>query len=313
MIDQQSGETPLVSVIIPSYNYGHYLHDAIESVLQQEYPSLEIVVVDDGSVDGTKEVAMRYLVKYVYQPNQGISAARNTGVANSSGEFIIFLDADDWLAPGGVERNLKYLLQDETLAFVSGAHYKIYNNGEKITEEIHHIESDYYCSLLRRNYIGMPAAVTFRRWVFDEFDFDPAMHGCEEYDLFLKIARKYPILHHTEKVASYRIHATSVSRANIPLMLNTAMLALEHQAAHLKTEKEKEAYAAGKAFWIDYYWTQLYEDIASKKTPVNTVTLKALVQHNPQPAWKYVRSNLSYVMQSLGRKSFARFLIKHAL
>ncbi len=87
---------PLVSIIIPCFNYGRYLRDAIESVISQGYPHKEIIVVDDGSSDETKQIAEKYQdVKYVYQDNQGLSAARNTGIKNSRGDFLVFLDADD--------------------------------------------------------------------------------------------------------------------------------------------------------------------------------------------------------------------------
>src|SRR5690349_12444252 len=88
----------LVSVIIPCYNHGKYLSRAIESVLSQTYRNVEIVVVDDGSADNTKEVTDTFPhVLYVHQNNQGLSAARNTGINNSKGKYLLFLDADDWL------------------------------------------------------------------------------------------------------------------------------------------------------------------------------------------------------------------------
>src|SRR5215212_469876 len=88
----------LISVVIPSYNHGNYLARAIESVLSQTYKNTEIIVIDDGSVDNTKQVAGDFPgVIYIYQHNQGLSAARNTGIDNSRGKYMLFLDADDWL------------------------------------------------------------------------------------------------------------------------------------------------------------------------------------------------------------------------
>ncbi len=86
---------PLISVIIPVYNRDRYLAEAIESVLAQTYPAIELIVVDDGSSDRSAEVAQSYPVIYHYQPNGGISAARNTGIALATGEFLAFLDSDD--------------------------------------------------------------------------------------------------------------------------------------------------------------------------------------------------------------------------
>src|SRR5688500_2053614 len=100
----------LVSVVIPCYNHGAYLPEAVASVQSQNYPSLEIIVIDDGSTDNTKAVAAGLTgITYFYQPNQGLSAARNAGIRHSKGEFLLFLDADDWLLPEAIETNVKYL------------------------------------------------------------------------------------------------------------------------------------------------------------------------------------------------------------
>ena len=91
-------DQPLISVIIPCFNHAHFLPDAIKSVLNQSYKNTEIIVVDDGSSDNTNDVATSFPdVKYVYQTNQGLSAARNTGLKKSNGKYLVFLDADDFL------------------------------------------------------------------------------------------------------------------------------------------------------------------------------------------------------------------------
>ena len=87
-----------VSVIIPTYNYARYINQAIKSVLSQSFHDLEIIIVDDGSTDGTKDVVSTFKdsrITYIYQNNRGISSARNIGIGFSSGEYIGFLDADD--------------------------------------------------------------------------------------------------------------------------------------------------------------------------------------------------------------------------
>lgn len=98
MLSKLTAVSSLVSVVITCYNHGQYLARAIESVLSQNHKETEIIVVDDGSTDDTKSVAQNYPnVKYVYQSNQGLSVARNTGIDYSSGAYLVFLDADDWL------------------------------------------------------------------------------------------------------------------------------------------------------------------------------------------------------------------------
>ena len=98
---------PLVSIIIPCYNTGHYLADAIESCLRQTHQDIEIIVVNDGSTDNTQEVAEQYAqVRHIYRENGGLAAARNTGIAQAKGDFLQFLDADDILLPEKISRCL---------------------------------------------------------------------------------------------------------------------------------------------------------------------------------------------------------------
>src|SRR4051794_15933358 len=121
LIDSQINNYPLVSVIVPCFNHGNYLHKAIESVLKQTYRNIEIVVIDDGSTDNTRFVTDGYPgVVYIYQDNKGLPAARNSGIKNSKGDYLLFLDADDWLYPKGIESNVNYLLQHKKTAFISG-------------------------------------------------------------------------------------------------------------------------------------------------------------------------------------------------
>src|SRR5438552_22186 len=134
----------LVSVIIPSYNRANLLGSAIESVLSQTWTNLEIIVVDDGSSDNTAEMAAAYKVKYYFQENRGLpAAARNTGLNHASGKFICFLDSDDWMKPHALEYNIKILLNDPTLAMVSGSYSIIYEPDEKVQEVRHNISGNF--------------------------------------------------------------------------------------------------------------------------------------------------------------------------
>jgi len=241
----------MISVIIPCYNHAQYLPEAINSVLQQTYSPVEIIVVNDGSVDDTEAVAKRYPVKYVSQPNSGLSAARNKGIDNSTGEYLVFLDADDWLYKDALATNYNYLQQNPEAAFVSGGHDKI-AQGQVLPEEDSNVQEDHYVNLLQGNYIGMHAAVMYRRNVFNEFRFDESLQACEDYDLYLKIARKYPVVHHTKKIAAYRRHQHNMS-GDTKLMLATVTKVLQRQQPLLRSEKEQAAYKRGLQIWKEYY------------------------------------------------------------
>ena len=255
---------PIVSVIIPCFNQGRYLHDAIESVTSQGYPRIEIIVVDDGSTDETRQITEKYQgVKYVYQVNQGPSSARNTGIKNSGGDFLVFLDADDWLLPDAITTNLSYLEQNIELAFVSGGHKRVFIENGRTQNFIREIESDHYYHLLHGNYIGTPASVMFSRRLFDEFLYDPDLSACEEYDICLRIARKFPVQHHTKIISAYRIHSPSISSDPL-LMLKTALIALGKQRKFLLNDRERRAYREGKRYARDYYYPRIYHESDSK-------------------------------------------------
>lgn len=253
----------IISVIVPCYNHGRYLQEAIDSVRMQENVTTEIVVVDDGSSDNTKEVATANKgVKYVYQKNGGLSNARNTGIKHATGDYFLFLDADDWLLPGALQTNLKLLEAHPEAAFVSGGHEKVFTaTGKKLVEDIV-VTENHYQHLLQGNYIGMHATVLYRRWAFEHLRFDESLKACEDYDVYLKIARQHPVIHHTKLIAAYRIHGHNMS-GNIRLMLNSAKLVLLRQKPHLRSNAEIEALANGMKVWRNYYADQLLQQIKS--------------------------------------------------
>ncbi|WP_132055516.1 glycosyltransferase family 2 protein [Pseudocnuella soli] len=256
---------PTISVIIPCYNHGKYLQQAIDSVNSQAGVHTEIVVVDDGSSDNTKEVAgQNGEVKYIYQTNAGLSAARNTGIKESNGEYLLFLDADDWLLPGALQINLRLMEQHPEAAFVSGGHEKVFAvTGKKDVEDMP-VTDNHYMNLLQGNYIGMHATVLYRRSVFNEFLFDETLRACEDYDLYLKIARKYPVLHHTQLIAAYRIHGANMS-GNIPFMVRHVEQVLHRQEPVLRSSEERAALKNGFHIWRDYYAGLLLQRIKREK------------------------------------------------
>ena len=267
---------PTVSVIIPCYNQGQFIKKAVDSVLSQSFKDVEIIVIDDDSTDNTREVVRSYPdVGYVYQPNRGLSSARNTGVQFSKGEYLVFLDADDWLFDDALRTNVNILDRSKNLAFVSGAHLKI--AGKKVFEiGKTRVMKNHYQHFLVHNYVGMIATVMFRRWVFDHFNFDTRLKACEDYDLYLRVARHFPVKHHTRIIANYFFHSNNMSR-NIPLMLNSALKILKRQEVLLKDQSELDSYEEGLRFWKDYYCGNLYKDLAAKPFPNILINASALI------------------------------------
>jgi len=122
---------PKVSIIIPTYNYAHFITEAIQSVLSQTFQDFEVIVVDDGSTDNTREVLAQFgnKIRYIYQENRGLSAARNTGILNSSGQYLCFLDSDDSLLPEKLELQVKLLDSKVDVDLVYTWWYLVDENG----------------------------------------------------------------------------------------------------------------------------------------------------------------------------------------
>lgn len=249
-------ENAVVSVVIPCYNHGQYLTKAIESVTNQTHKNIEIIVVDDGSTDNTFDVCKSYpQVKYVRTNRLGLSGARNRGVKYSTGSFLVFLDADDYLYTDAFKINLTYFFKYRKVVFVSGAHDKVDNSGNFLPAE-KPMEKwiDNYEGLLQGNYIAMEATVMYRSELFYTFFFDSQLKACEDYDINLNITRYFPTVTHTEKIAAYRIHDYNMS-ADKSLMLNNVIKVLKRQENKLRNQKEIEAYNSGIKNWRDYYTT----------------------------------------------------------
>lgn len=244
----------LVSVVIASYNHAHYLGTAIQSVLDQSHPHAEVIVVDDGSTDGTEALCRAYEgVRYVRVERVGPSAARNIGVQFSRGDYVVFLDADDLLYPNALEVNLYYFNYNPGLAFVSGAHDRIDESGGYLdSPRAFEKTGDNYPALLQGNYIGMEATVMYRRALFFHYYFDPSVVSCEDYDLNLRIARHYPVLGHVHKVAAYRIHGHNRS-SDKAAMARAAIQVLNKQESYLITPEERVLYEQGLRNWTLYY------------------------------------------------------------
>ena len=129
---------PKISIITPAYNCAKFLPQTIESVLKQTFGDFEMIIVDDGSTDNTKQVIEPYLknhplkIKYIYQQNGGVSVARNTAVKNALGEFIAFLDADDMFLPNRLEESLRVIEKDKSIGLVHARSMRINEEGASI-------------------------------------------------------------------------------------------------------------------------------------------------------------------------------------
>jgi glycosyltransferase involved in cell wall biosynthesis len=246
---------PEVSVVIVCYNQAVYLLDAIKSVLAQTYRDFEVVLVDDGSTDNTAERARSVPeICYVYQNNQGLAAARNAGLALSRGRYVVFLDADDRLLPNALESGIASFREHPTSGFVYGNFRKLFNDETTLpafpTTEF---SQDHYRHFLQQNLISMHATVMYSREVLNAVGgFNKELRACEDYDIYLRIARGWEVNQHPAFVAEYRQHATNMSRDNA-FMLRWSLRVLRMQQPYLRSREDRLALRRGLRAWKRYY------------------------------------------------------------
>ena len=212
---------PRVSVIIPTYNRAPYLAAAIRSARQQSVEGVEIIVVDDGSTDGTQDM-IRSLdagVTYVRVEHRGQPAAtRNRGLDVAKGELIALLDSDDLFLPEKLAIQCAALEQHRDVALVySNGYYFKDDPGEPISRLLDGLPSpsgDGFADLLRGSFL-LPVVTLIRRSCIDAvgaFDEAISLRGVEDYDMWLRLAARFPLLHVPGDVAAIRRHAGNLSR-----------------------------------------------------------------------------------------------------
>ncbi|OGP51102.1 MAG: glycosyl transferase [Deltaproteobacteria bacterium RBG_13_43_22] len=187
---------PLVSVIIPTYNRSSFVMEAVDSVFKQTFGNFELIVVDDGSTDGTAEFLSRYQGGFIYtfQNNQGVSTARNRGLQMACGKWIAFLDSDDLWLPGKLEAQIRFLSKNPGAMICQTEEIWI-RNGRRLNPGKKHqkISGDIFAPSLLLCLVS-PSAVMIKREVFERVGyFDEGLPACEDYDLWLRISAHFPV------------------------------------------------------------------------------------------------------------------------
>jgi glycosyltransferase involved in cell wall biosynthesis len=266
----------LVSVIVPCYNGALFLEEALRSALAQSHPRVEIIFVDDGSTDNSAEIAQQFPIRYIRQRNSGLPAARNSGIRESKGSYLVFLDADDRLKPDAIQTGLHALEQRPDCALVVGDHVFISADGSHLADsgKVDPLNS-HYEALLKSNFIEMISTVLFRRSVFDEVGvFDAKLRAAEDYELYLRIARVRPICCHSVVVAEYRQHEANISR-DPELMLTTTLQVLESNKRYIRKDASRLlAFGEGVRSWRKQYGRQLASELARSFSTVRVDHLR---------------------------------------
>ena len=187
---------PKVSVIIPTYNRGWVLREAIDSVLAQDYTDYELIVVDDGSTDNTREILDSYGrdIIVLQQPNKGVSAARNRGIAESRAQLVALLDSDDIWLPQKLTRQVAFFKSNPD-ALICQTEETWVRNGVRVNpKKRHHKFSGMIFEPSLALCLVSPSAVMIRKTLFDTVGlFDESLPACEDYDLWLRVSCRYPV------------------------------------------------------------------------------------------------------------------------
>ena len=208
---------PLVSVIIPTYNKSQYLREAIKSVLNQTYKNIEVIVVDDGSTDNTKEIVESFndsRIIYIFQENKGPAIARNTGIKKAQGEYIAFLDSDDLWLKEKLEKQVDFMEKNSEIGLLGTGCYEVTDKGKIIGKKIFPIKNKILQKDLIKYNSFIQSSVMIRKEVFDKVGlYDKSFRESEDYELWLRIAENYKIANLAEPLVTKRYCKKSLSPA----------------------------------------------------------------------------------------------------
>lgn len=276
----------LVSVVIPSYRQAQYLEEAIESVLEQTYPHVEVLVVD-GSTDNASQIAARYPgVRCERVRNAGVSEARNAGIRATNGDFLVFLDPSDRLLPEAVQAGVRMLAQRPECAAAIGAYRAMRDGRPPQTHAQPAVAADQYAQLMRDNWAGFPARAIYRRSLFEHVSgFDPAVDGTSDFAFNLAVAREFPIASHETLVAEHREQDGKLSD-DAARMLTQTLATMRRQRRHVRRDSGlRRAYREGvrhwKRYWGDLLTAQVRESLRQRRLRSALRELAILLRHRP--------------------------------
>jgi len=221
----------MISIIMPAYNSANYIEQALQSLFVQTYQDFEIIVIDDGSTDNTKVVLEPYRAKlrYVYKENGGEASARNYGFSLAKGEYIAFLDADDFYKPNKLEQQIKVFKSDPSIDVV-------YNDVEVVNENLKYISTlksegvyetkeDFLCMLLVRQIVPATASMMFKRKCIERgLRYPEHYKNAVDYDFTIKLAEYYKFKYLAETLYVYRRHSGNLTNNHIQQIETEALI-----------------------------------------------------------------------------------------
>ena len=206
---------PKVSIIIPTYNQSQYLEEAMESVLNQTYQNIEIIIVDDGSTDNTSEVVKSFDNKIIYIPqkNKGASSARNAGIKKAQGQYVAFLDSDDMWIKNKLEKQIKFIQNNPEIGLLGTGCYQMVDINKMIYKKIFPAKNETLQKDLIKYNPFIQSSVIIKKDVFNHIDlYDEKFKESEDYDLWLRIAQKYKVANLEQALVTKRYYEKGLSK-----------------------------------------------------------------------------------------------------
>ena len=237
--DMSTKNSHLVDVVIPAFNAEKYIAQTLDSVKLQGNVIAKIIVVNDGSTDNTQEVITQFAnnspefaIEIITQTNQGLSAARNSGIRASTAPFIALLDADDIWLPHKLSQQLEIFRQAKIgqLGLVYCAYGLISHHSSRLPSSLGvikpKIRGDVYRALLKGNFIsGSGSAVLLRKEVFQEVGlFDENLRAGEDWDMWIRIAQKFTIDYTPEELVLIRLHENNMQKDSLRMLTAELMI-----------------------------------------------------------------------------------------
>lgn len=236
---------PLVTVIVPAYNHELYIEECLKSVINQTYPHLQVIVINDGSKDNTGYIIEKFIgvqgrpIEYLTKNNEGLCKTLNLGIELANGKYIAFIASDDMWLPSRIEEQVLFLEQNNNIGLVfSDAYFMRYDNPTtiKYSDYKPRIKKHFLNSIQNRNIyeallvenIILSLTVLIRKECFEKVGFFDISLKYEDYDMWLRVCRQYPIAFIDKPLAYYRTHDSNLSN-NTKIMLIGALQAIFKQ------------------------------------------------------------------------------------
>ena len=307
-----------VSVIMPAYNAAAYIAESIKSVLSQSYPYWELIIVDDGSTDKTKDIVQSFVakdtrIKYLWQPNGKQAKARNTGIEHASGEWIAFLDSDDLWMPSKLEQQLLSIKNNDADV--------IFTNGYILCEEDQQLKPydsllgtfygfDLYKILFKHNYIAVLSVMLKKAFISKVGFQDESLqaYGCEDWDYWLRCCKSgAKFLGIEKRLFKYRVHNEGTSSNKLSMHMAGCYVLFKNYDAALFTKEEQKEVKERLIDHVRFIINTLYDEGEINKVPYYLKLLNRLSANK----LKYNLGALIVTLLKKRSKQFTNYIIHH--